>query len=91
MLLPLDGPSVQAQISVSTSEVELRVGSSALAERKVITIQPVNGNIRVIFESGKPGFYAFRGGIYSFEASASQPVYARTDSGTVNVIIAERA
>lgn len=91
MLLPLDGPSVQAQVSVTTTPAELKVGVSAYTERKIVTIQPVNGTIRITFESGKPGFYLFQGGMYSYEASEKQPIYAYTDAGSVNVIISERA
>lgn len=91
MLFPLDGPSVQDEVSVNTSESELKVGASRLSERKVLTIQPVNGTIRVTFESGKPGFYMYQGGFYSVEASESQAVYAKSLTGTVTVVIAERA
>lgn len=91
MIFPLDGPSAQSSISVTTSPQEVKAGVSPLAERKVITVQPVNGTIRVTFESGKPGFYLLQGGFYSFEATDKQPLYAYTDSGTVTAIIAERA
>lgn len=91
MLFPLDGPSVQASITATTTPAEVKVGASAYSERKVVTIQPVNGTVRVTFESGKPGFYLFQGGFYSYEASQSQPIYIYTDTGSVTVIIAERA
>lgn len=91
MLYPLDGPSLQASVTITTTPIEVKVGASAYSERKVITIQPVNGTVRLTFESGKPGFYLLQGGLYSYEASESQAVYVYTDSGSVTAIIAERA
>ena len=91
MLLPLDGPSVQASITVTTTPAEVKVGATAYNERKIVTIQPVDGTIRLTFESGKPGFYLFRGGFYSYEASEKQAIYVYTDSGSVTAIISERA
>lgn len=89
MLQPLDGPSVQDTIAVTT-EVEAKVGASAFDERKVVTLQP-DGKLYVTFESGQPGFTLAKNGIYTFEAASSQPVYISAVSGTVNVIVAERA
>lgn len=91
MLLPLDGPSTQGSLSATNSPQEIKVGASAFSERKVITIQPVNGTVRVTFETGKPGFYLYQGGFYSFEASEKQPLYVYTDTGSVTIIFAERA
>jgi hypothetical protein len=89
MLQPLDGPSVQDTLAVTT-EVEAKVGASAFEERKVITLQP-DDKLLVTFESGQPGFTLAKNGIYTFEASNTQPVYITAVSGTVNVIVAERA
>jgi DUF4097 and DUF4098 domain-containing protein YvlB len=91
LLFPLDGPSVQSKISLTTTEIEAKVGASTYDDRKVITIQPVNGTIRMTFQQGTDGFYLFQGGMYSYEASASQKVYIKTDTGTVDVIISERS
>lgn len=90
-LFPLDGPSVQNQITFTTTPAEVKVGASTYSERKVVTIQPVDGTLRLTFQSGQPGFYLYQGGFYSFEASDSQLIYAYTDSGSVNAIVAERA
>lgn len=91
MYLPLDGPSVQDVISVTTSQVELKVGASAYPERKVVTIQPQDGKVYVSFVSGEDGFLCFKNGIYTFESSDSQLLYIKSVSGTVNVVVAERA
>ena len=90
MLQPLDGPSVQDTLAVTTTEVEAKVGASPFEERKVVTLQ-ADGKLLVTFESGQPGFTLAKNGIYTFEAAYSQPVYIKAVSGTVNVVIAERA
>jgi len=93
-LFALDGPSAQDLIAVTNVESEAKVGASVLEERKVITIQPQDGDVRVLFVSGlasNHGIEVSKGDIFSFEASASQPVYLITDSGTTNVVLIERA
>jgi len=90
MFYPLDGPSVQDELSISTQQ-ELKVGASPLSERKVITVQPKDGKVYVSFVNGEDGFLCFKNGIYTFEASDKQPVYIKAESGTVAVVVAERA
>jgi hypothetical protein len=93
-LLPLDGPSDQTSIVVTTSEVEAKVGASAFPERKIVTIQPLDGRVRVLFKTGlaaTSGFLVFKNQIASFEASDTQPVYLRTESGSTTVIVSERS
>ena len=100
--LPLDGPSSQTRVNVTTSTVvRLRVGPSELAERKVITVQPTTGNIYIYFGDGTAtpnsttvqnnGFIHYKNAIHSYEASDRQDVYMLAVSGTVSVTYAERA
>lgn len=102
MLQPLDGPSKQGNISVDTAVVqEVKSGASALTERKIITLQPTDGNVYVYFadEGVVPnaatvianGFIQYKRSINSYEASNSQLVYILAESGTVEVRFAERA
>ena len=91
MLLPLDGPAVQSKQTIPASETLVKVGASVLTERKVITVQPLTGNVYLTFETGKDGFLLLKRGIYSFEASETQVVYIKAVAGTEDVIIAERA
>ncbi len=91
MLLPLDGPAIQDEKTVTTTETEVKVGASVYSERKAVTIQPVDGTIRVSFETGKPGFYLYQGGVYTFEASQTQLLYWKSVTGSVTVVLAERA
>lgn len=102
MLQPLDGPSDQTSVSVDTiTVVEAKVGGSPLAERKVVTLQPTDGKIRVYFGDGgaapsaatvaSDGLLQFKNAKESYEASDSQSVYILAETGTVNVIVVERA
>ena len=102
MFSPLDGPSAQDRVAVTTSVVkELKIGSIALDDRQVITIQPIDGHIWVYFGDGvttptaatvsTKGFKHVKMAKESYEASNTQKVYIVADSGTVNVTFAERA
>lgn len=98
---PLDGPSVQDRVAVTTSVVkELIVGASALNDRQVITIQPVDGNIWVYFGDGTTpsastvstkGFKHVKMAKESYEAGEKQQIFIVADNGTVNVTFVERA
>lgn len=103
MYQPLDGPSAQSAISVTNSSVvEAKVGSSALAERKALTIQPVGGDLYVYFGDGTGttpsaatvaanGLIIYDGQKDSYEATNSQQVYILSVSGTISAVIVERA
>jgi hypothetical protein len=99
---PLDGPSAQGTITVDTITVkEVKIGANALDERKVITLQPIDGKIRVFFGDGVTvpnaatvavdGFLHFKSAKDSYEATNSQAVYILAEAGTVDVKVAERA
>jgi uncharacterized protein YpmB len=100
--LPLDGPAQQLVVSVSTAAItEAKAGVSALEERKVVTIQPLNGKVYVYFaqEGVTPsaatvianGFIQYKNQKETYEASNSQLIYLVAVSATTNVSIAERA
>jgi len=102
MLQPLDGPSTQDKIAVTdTVVVELKAGASPLEDRQVITIQPLDGNIRIYFGDGtttpsastvlQKGFKQTKLAKESYEAGDKQKVYVISESGTTNVIFAERS
>ena len=101
MFQPLDGPSVQGKLtSVGTGAVvEAKVGGSPLTDRQVITLQPT-GNMKVYFGDGTVpspatvlanGFDHFKNTKETYEAGEKQKVYVLAASGTVDVVIAERA
>ena len=102
MLSPLDGPSKQFAISVdSTTVKEIKAGASALTERKVITLQPLGGDIWIYFadEGETPsasdvatkGFQHFKKNKESYEASTQQAVFMLAVSSTADVRGAERS
>lgn len=101
MFLPLDGPSLQSQQNVIDSSVfRVKVGTSELLERKIVTIYPLDGKIWIFFGDGSTvptasdvknkGFPQPVGSLRSYEASSGQEIYIVGDSGTVDVRFAER-
>ena len=101
MFQPLDGPAVQTKItSVGTvTPVEVKVGASALTDRQVITLQPT-GNMKVYFSDGTTpsaatvlanGLDHAKNAKESYEAGERQKVFILAASGTIDVVIVERA
>ena len=103
MLQPLDGPSKQGLLSSVgiTTVVEVKVGVEPFDERKVITMQSIDGKFYVYFaDQGvvpnaatviANGFIQVKNAKESYEASYTQKVYVLAVTGTVNIRIAERA
>lgn len=103
MLQPLDGPSLQDTLTVNTSTVqEVKVGGSALESRKAVTLQPKNGRIYVYFGDDiasapnaatviADGLLHFKNAKDTYEAGPLQPLYILAVSGTVDVVVVERA
>ena len=101
MLLPLDGPSKQDTLSVTTlSVVEVKADTTALSERKVVTIQG-DGKFYLYFNDGgsapsvsdlqNDGLLLFKNVLYTYEATDTQALYVLSVSGTVNLKVVERA
>lgn len=102
MYQPVDGPAIQGVLSVGTGAVvEAKVGASIFEDRKVITVQPTNGKIYVLFANdgetptttdlSTKGFIHFKDAKESYEVGQKQRVYFLSLSGTVSVRLAERA
>jgi hypothetical protein len=101
MFQPLDGPAAQIKLTSvgTTTPVEVKVGASALVDRQVITMQP-NGNMKVYFSDGTTpaaatvlanGFDHAKNAKESYEAGEKQKVFVLAATGTIDVVIAERA
>jgi hypothetical protein len=94
MLQPLDGPAVSSSVAVS-SAVEIKVGSTVLDERKMLSVQPTDGNIYLSYEAAASASNAFlivfEGQYIELERGALLPVYMVAESGTVNVLVGEIA
>lgn len=91
MYQPLDGPAVYGNISVTTSAAELKVGGSTYEDRKVLSIQPIDGDIFVGYDSSvttSNGIKIFQGQYVELERGELLPVYAIAAS-TVDVRISE--
>jgi len=91
-LLPLDGPAIYAALAVTTTPAEVKVGGSAASERKVITIQPLDGVIYYGYDntvSSITGTKLFKGQTLRIEAGEQLPVWVVADTGTVDTRITE--
>lgn len=92
MYLPVDGPIVYGAVSVSTSATELKVGGSALSERKVLLLQPTDGLIYLGTDNSvttSSGIKVFKDQLIPLEVGEQVTVYAIVTSGTVDVRIWE--
>lgn len=92
MFIPLNGPALHGALSVSTTAVEVKVGASALSERTVITIQPIDGDVYFGYSdsvTSLTGTKIFQGQVYPLEAAQSLPVWVVAASGTIDVRITE--
>jgi hypothetical protein len=98
----LDGPSKQGIISATTATVtEVKISASAFDERKVVTLQPLGGTIRVYFADegvvpsaatvDSDGLRHFKNQKDTYEAACTQTIYIVAESGTFNVVLVERA
>lgn len=92
MFLNLDGPATYGALSVTTSAQEVKVGASALDERKVITIQPLNGDLYMGYDNSvtaSTGTKIYQGQVYAMEATEKLLVFIVASTGTVDVRITE--
>lgn len=92
-LLPLDGPGVYGDITVTDTASEVKVGASVLIERKVVTIQPVDGVVYFGYDNSvttSNGTKIFKGQIYPIEAGEQLPVWVIAETGeSIDVRITE--
>lgn len=92
MILSLDGPAVSSSQSISTS-VEVKVGGTALDERKMISVQPLDGNVFLSYNTpatSANGFMKiFQGQYVEVERGNTLPVYIIAETGTVETLIGE--
>ena len=94
MIRAVDGPGVHGAISVSTTPVEVKVGASALSERTMVTIQPLDGDIYYGYDnsvSSSNGTKIFENQTEPFEAGDQLTIWVVAESGTVDVRITEVA
>ena len=81
----LDGPGTTGAITVSTSAVEAKIGASAFSERKVVIIQPLDGDIYWSYDSGvtiSSGHLINTGTLQFISTSELLPIYLVAGSST---------
>jgi len=81
----LDGPGTTGAITVGTSATEAKVGGSVFEERKVIIIQPLNGDIYWSYDSSvttNTGHYIPDGTMMYISTGDQLPVYLIAGSNT---------
>lgn len=89
-----DGPTLYTNISIGTSATEIKVGASALPDRKVLIIQSLGNRIYIGFDSSvttSKGIELSKRQTLFLEAGPEVTVYAIASSGTIDVRIAELA
>lgn len=93
MFLPIDGPALNGAISVTNTPSLVKVGSSNLEERAIITIQPTDGHIYFGYSNSvtsSTGTKIFKNQMISIEAGQELDVWVVADTGqTVDVRITE--
>ena len=90
--LPLNGPATHGSINVTTTAIEVKVGASPFEERKVITIQPLDGVVYYGYDNtvtSSTGTKLFKSIVFPLEASPSLSVWIIAGTGTVDVRITE--
>ena len=92
--LALDGPGNNTAISVTTTAVEVKVGGSALLDRKAVVIQPLNGDVFWGYDSGTTsttGFKIFQDNTVYIQATDALPIYLVAAAGSIDTRIGEVA
>ncbi len=88
-----DGPGAgPTSISVTTTAVEAKVGGSAQEERKVVALQPLDGDVFWGYDSGvtsSSGHKLYKDVYAEIQAATTLPIFLVAASGTVDVRVSE--
>ena len=91
--IPLNGPAKNGTMIVTDTASELKVDASVLDDRKIITIQPLDGVVYFGYTNSvtsSNGTKVFKGQYFPLEATGKLPVYLVAETGeTVDVRITE--
>lgn len=91
MFQPLDGPAVYGSFTATTTASQLKVGASPLEERKVASIQPIDGDVYFGYDNSvttSTGTKIFQGQYFPFEAGEDLQIWIIAAS-TINCRITE--
>lgn len=89
-----DGPFEYTNLTVTTTATELKVGATALDERKILVIQALGARIFIGFDNlvtTNNGLQIAKKQTIFLEVGPKVSVYAIVNSGTSDVRIAELA
>lgn len=92
MFIPLNGPALNGSLSVTTVAQELKVNASPLEDRKVVTIQPLDGDVYFGYDNSvtsSTGTLVYQGQYFPLEATEQLNVFIVSETGTVDVRITE--
>lgn len=93
MYQPTDGPGLHGALNVTDAiAVEVKVGGSNAEERKVVSIQPIDGKIYYGYSSGvtsSNGTLISKKQLVYLETSVQLSIYIIANNGTVDVRITE--
>lgn len=90
----INGPAENAALAVTTTAVVLRAGGSNLENRKVISMQPIDGDVYYGFSNSvtsSTGIKVFQGEKFFLECADTLDIYIVADTGTVDTRIGEYA
>lgn len=87
----LNNGGVSATLAVTTTPVEAKVGASALTERKVLSVQPLDGKIFWGYTNVSQPFELAKLQPASWTAGPGTPIWIVAASGTVDVAVGEAA
>mgnify|MGYP000564504163 CR=1 FL=1 len=90
----LDTEGVTGAITVTTTPIEAKVGSSPLSGRQLLIIQPKANNVYLGYSdtfTTAQGIELFKDQLISLSVGPTVRVWLRTSSGTANVRVQELA
>ena len=90
--IPLNGPALYGAITVTTTPQLIKVGADNLEDRKVITIQAIDGDVYFGYDNSvdhTTGTLINEGQYFPLEATNQLDVYIVCETGTIDVRITE--
>lgn len=95
MIQPLDGPGIYKNITVTDTPQEVKVDVAVQSERKVVTIQPLGGDVYYGYDDSVDdtnGTKIFNGQWMQIEAGEQLPIWVVASTGdSIDVRITEVA
>lgn len=87
----LDSGGVDAIVALTTTPVQLKVGASALANRKYMVIEALSTNVVWGFSNTTQSFDIFKSQLIMIPVGPNTQVWAKMSTGTGNIAVGEVA